>query len=86
MSNRYPGQATKSVLMNFRVTPEVADRIRGLAWYLKMPYSEMLVLLEAEKRQQLYAENKRPPLRPPAATDGQSLQVSDSRGPKTPRR
>jgi hypothetical protein len=58
-----PGKDTASELLTFRVTPEEGARIRALAAYLGMPYSDMLRRLAEEKRAQLVAEGKRPPLR-----------------------
>jgi hypothetical protein len=65
MGYRHPGDAKKSVLLNFKCDPEEADRIRGLASYLRVPVGEMLRALAEEKRRQLYDAGKRPPLRPP---------------------
>ncbi len=83
LTYRRPGQRqNSSVLLNIRVTPEEADEIKGLAYYLRVPYSEMLRTLAKDKRRQLLDEGKRPPLRPPAA----ELQVADAPVPKLPRR
>lgn len=74
---RRTGKSTRSVLTNFRVTPEERDRLQGLAYYLEMSVADLIILLEREKRQQLYDEGKRPPLRRP---------TPETEGPKTPRR
>lgn len=80
MSRRLDQKGTSTVYLHFRVTPEEEGRIKGLAHYLGMAYGAMLRLLADEKRQALYAEGKRPPVRPPAP-DG----VQDS-GVPTPRK
>jgi len=61
--------------MKLWVTPSEQERIQGLAYYLRIGISELFRLLENDRRQELLAEGKRPPLRP-----------SDAEGPKSPRR
>lgn len=79
MTYNRPGKTQSSnVLLNFRVTPDESDRIKALAYYLRIPYGQMLRDLAEEKRAALIADGKRPPVRPP--------QVETDTGPKTPRR
>jgi hypothetical protein len=81
MSKRLDAPSTSSVYLHFRVTPEEESRIKGLAHYLGMAYGAMLRQLAEEKRQALYDEGKRPPVRPPVA-DG----VLQDSGVPTPRK
>lgn len=81
MSRRLDQAGTSTIYLHFRVTPEERDALRGLAHYLGMSYGALLRQLAKEKRQALYAEGKRPPLRPPTANG----ELSDS-GRKPPRK
>lgn len=85
-------------LLTFRVTPEEAERISGLAWYLGVSYSDLFREYETALRKALHAANMRPPLQAPDEQGRRTRrplvidvrvrpidQEPDSRGPKTPR-
>lgn len=70
MGYRLPGGAKATVFLNLKTTAEGAQRINGLAYYLDVPYSQLLRDLAEEERQRLYDEGKRPPVRPPPDDPG----------------
>lgn len=51
--------------MSLWVTASEDERIRGLAYYLRIGISELFRQLEDERRKELIAEGKRPPTKPP---------------------
>jgi hypothetical protein len=66
MPRRLDVKSTSTELLTVRVTPEEADRIRGLAHYLRKSYAQMFRDFAAIERRRLLDEGKRPPLKPPA--------------------
>jgi hypothetical protein len=64
MARRLDTQAPSTATLNLTLTPEAEERIKALAWYLRVHYSHLLRSLAQEKRDALHAEGKRPPLRP----------------------
>jgi hypothetical protein len=65
MNRRIGTKVPSTVLLNLRVTPDEADRIRGLAYYLGKTYSQMFRDFAESERRRLLDEGKRPPLHPP---------------------
>lgn len=65
MIRRLTTRDTSTILLNFRVTPEEGDKIKGLAWYLGCSYSELFREYEAALRKALLRANMRPPLQAP---------------------
>jgi hypothetical protein len=64
MSRRWDSRELSTENLHLSFTLEVWDRILGLAWYCRQPYSQLLRDLARHKRRALYDENKRPPLKP----------------------
>lgn len=63
--NRRPGVGQQSTAdLHISFTLEAEARIKGLAFYLRQPYGALLRELAAKKRQALYDEGLRPPLKP----------------------
>lgn len=63
--NRRPGfREQSSAELHLGLTLEAEERIKGLAYFLRMPYGAMLRELAAKKRRALYDESLRPPLKP----------------------
>lgn len=65
MTRRYDSSELSTALYPLTVTPTVADRIKGLAWYYRQGYSPLLRELALEERKRLVGAGKRPPLKPP---------------------
>lgn len=64
MNRRVDRQSVSRDDLHLSFTLEDEERIKGLAYYLSVPYSQLLRGLAREKRQALYDEGKRPPLKP----------------------
>ncbi len=64
MSKRADAKGVSDGSFRFRLTAAELDEARGLAEYLELELSELIRRLLREKRAQLVAEGKRPPLRP----------------------
>jgi hypothetical protein len=62
--SRRPTKETSDVSFRFRLTATELAEARGLADYLELELSELLRQLLREKRRQLVADGKRPPLKP----------------------
>lgn len=65
MIRRMKTRDTSTSLLNFRVTPEESDKIKGLAWYLGCSYSDLFREYEAALRKALNRANMKPPLQAP---------------------
>lgn len=65
MIRRMKTRDTSTTLLNFRVTPEEGDKIKGLAWYLGCSYSDLFREYEAALRKALNRSGMKPPLQAP---------------------
>lgn len=74
MSRRLDQTGLSTARFDLRVTPEVDDRIRGLAWYCRESLAQLLRRLTERKRRQALDAGLKPPLSAPASADWLALQ------------